>query len=418
VPVLAGVLVLAALERPALLIRGSRLLDAALIAAFAGVLLQLVPLAPDLRQRLAPGAVAFDRALRVAAPIAMPPRPLSIDPDATRRVLPAFAASLAAFFVARSVLARSGVRTVARGVALLGLVLAPLTIVQHASSPRLFYWIWPPYAENARPYGPFVNRNDLATWLVLAIPLTVGYLLARLEAHRADDAGGKTAFADSTTVWLLGAAGLMTAALVASLSRSGLAGGAVGACVLAALSLRRASWRVGLSWLSGAAAAAVLVGAAYANVGALATKLDQAVSEGMVGRVSIWRQTWPMVRDFWQTGVGAGAYQTGMIPYQTSSHLFYINHAHNEYLQILAEGGVLLAVPAALAVLAGLSLAVRRVMEDRTPVFWMRAGALSGMIGLLTQSVWETTLRMPANTLLLAVVAAVALHPTHPRRGG
>jgi O-antigen ligase len=412
IPLMAGALALAALERPKLVTAGTRVLDLALLAALGGMALQLVPLPAETRASLAPAATAFDRALRVNAGV-VPPRPISLDPNATGHALLVSAACLLAFFTTRSVLQRSGVRTVARGVAGLGLVLAPLTIVQHATSPRLLYWTWVPYVGNARPYGPFMNRNDLATWLVLAVPLTIGYLFARFESRRSARAGSLVAvMADSTAAWLLGAAGLMSAALIATLSRSGLAGAATAACVLAACAAWRTSWKVGVVWLLVAGAGALVAAAAFANIGDLAARLDAAVSEGAAGRLSIWRQTWPMARAFWPTGTGVGAYQYGMIPYQTSTRLFYLNHAHSGYLQLLSEGGALLVIPAAVAIGAAITQVYRRTMADRTPIFWIRAGAASGLIGFLTQSIWETTLRMPANGVLLALVAALALHPT------
>ena len=51
-----------------------------------------------------------------------------------------------------------------------------------------------------------------------------------------------------------------------------------------------------------------------------------------------------MTSDFWLTGVGAGAFQRGMLVYQEGSRLFFFNQAHNEYLQLLAEGGLLVVV--------------------------------------------------------------------------
>jgi hypothetical protein len=68
---------------------------------------------------------------------------------------------------------------------------------------------------------------------------------------------------------------------------------------------------------------------------------------------------------------------------------------------------VLLLIP-----LAGLAIAfaarVSQVARDRSPMFWIRVGALAGMIGVAVQSIWETGLRMPANALLFAVLCAVA----------
>ena len=40
----------------------------------------------------------------------------------------------------------------------------------------------------------------------------------------------------------------------------------------------------------------------------------------------------------------------------------------------------------------------------------MRAGAVSGLIAVAVQSIWETGLRVPANGMLFAVLAAIALH--------
>jgi O-antigen ligase len=134
------------------------------------------------------------------------------------------------------------------------------------------------------------------------------------------------------------------------------------------------------------------------------------MATGLGGRREIWERTWAMTSDFWITGVGAGAYERAMTVYQPKPHVFYFNHAHNEYLQLLSEGGVMLAVPAAIAIVAGAWLIWRRLAADRTAVFWIRAGAAAGLLAVVVQSVWDTGLRMPANAVLFAIVAAIAMH--------
>jgi O-antigen ligase len=118
-----------------------------------------------------------------------------------------------------------------------------------------------------------------------------------------------------------------------------------------------------------------------------------------------------MVRDFWPVGSGAGTYQQVMALYQTTtSRLFYISHADNEYLQVLAEGGALLGVPAALAAAGLVALIARRLRTDRTALYWMRAGAVSGLVAVAVQNFVEMTLRVPANGVLFAILAAIAAH--------
>ena len=125
---------------------------------------------------------------------------------------------------------------------------------------------------------------------------------------------------------------------------------------------------------------AVMVAAAslFANFGSRAMRMQETTESGVWGRRAIWRDTWRMIEDFWLTGVGAGAFQRGMLLYQEGSRQFFFNHAHDEYLQLAAEGGLLLAVPAVIALVAGIALIATRLRGDRTPIFWLRAGAVSG----------------------------------------
>jgi O-antigen ligase len=92
------------------------------------------------------------------------------------------------------------------------------------------------------------------------------------------------------------------------------------------------------------------------------------------------------------------------------AHDFSFNHAHNEYLQIAAEGGVILSAAVAVLIVAGCLAIASALRRDRTPTFWMRAGAASALVAIAVQSLWETGLRMPANAVLCAISFAIAIH--------
>jgi O-antigen ligase len=161
----------------------------------------------------------------------------------------------------------------------------------------------------------------------------------------------------------------------------------------------------------------IALAATYANFTELMQRVSSTVPSNFGGRVTVWRETLPMARDFLGTGLGVGAFERGMLFYQTTTRLIFINHAHNEYLQFVVEGGLLLAVPVVIVLGAGFAGAARRIAEDTTPVFWIRAGALSSMAAVAAQSIWDTGLRMPANAVLFAIVAAAALHQGGGRQG-
>jgi O-antigen ligase len=402
-------------SRPSGRRRARQFLDLGLTLSLAAIACQLVPLPAGLRNQIAPAAVAYDQAMRFGSTAATAPgRPLSIEPGETLLALTVGASIVLLFWSLRAMFRRGGVRAIIRAVAWIGLLVAPLGILQHLMPLPILDSFWGLTARGLRPFGPFVNRNDFAGWLIMAIPLTLGYAVARMQSrHRPGESLDPEIAFDSKSIWLAMAVALMVAGLLGSLSRSGLLGAVVGLAFFGWVSRRRLTVRrAGLAIV----ALVVLIGvaSAYADMGTLATRLEGSFSEGAASRLSIWRQTWPVVRAFWPLGTGVGAFQPAMVLYQTMSRYFSISHADNEFLQILTEGGLLLALPIALAIVAGGFLAAKRLREDRTPLFWMRAGATAGIVALAAQNMVEMTLRIPANAVLFAILAAIAVHESPP----
>jgi len=414
-PVLAAAAVLTMIVRPRIVGRHHRAVDVGLVAGCLATSAQLLPLPATWRSLIAPRAPDVERLLVVDEFVS--PRPLSLDPSSTAWALATALAVLLVFWSARATFERDGgLRRVCRGICVVGLALAAIAFVQHARSPHLIYGFWPPITRtsNPTPHGPFVNRNDFATWLLLALPLVAGYGLARLQRRSRlrpimPTLGAIEAVLDTWTVLIVGALTLMTAALVASLSRSGLAAALVAVCVTAVLGQRRIGAR-GMWALAAAPLGFALVGLSYTNLSALAFRLGDAVPTDVNDRLEIWQSAWPMARDFWMSGVGVGAFARGMLVYQQGSRELFFNHAHNDYLQWLAEGGLLVGVPLAWTIAAAARQMLVTLRADPSPVFWIRVGAVAGLAAVMAQSIWDTGLRMPANAVLCAIVAAVALH--------
>jgi O-antigen ligase len=137
-----------------------------------------------------------------------------------------------------------------------------------------------------------------------------------------------------------------------------------------------------------------------------------AASADAGGRIGAWRDTLRIVEDFPVFGVGVGGYRRAMLVYQTEDRQRMYAQAHNEYLQILAEGGLLMALPAvALVVLvvAGIRRRLSSGADDPT-TFWIRAGAIAGLAGIAVQSLVEFSLQMPGNRVPFVILLAIALH--------
>jgi O-antigen ligase len=88
----------------------------------------------------------------------------------------------------------------------------------------------------------------------------------------------------------------------------------------------------------------------------------------------------------------------------------YFNQAHNHYLQVAVEGGVLLLALAIACAAAFVREARRRIAADTSGLVLIRVGAACGLGAVALQSVWETGLVMPANAALAALLAAIVVH--------
>ncbi|MDO8677214.1 MAG: hypothetical protein Q7R30_01425 [Acidobacteriota bacterium] len=52
----------------------------------------------------------------------------------------------------------------------------------------------------------------------------------------------------------------------------------------------------------------------------------------------------------------------------------------------------------------------RRFREDVGSIWWIRMGAVIGLVAIALQSIAEFSLQMPGNAALFAVVAGLAIH--------
>jgi hypothetical protein len=395
-----------------------RALDLALLAIALLTLVQVVPAPRTVVNALSPHAAAVRLALTLnpsAVPVWLP---LSIDAAATTWASLVAIGATALFFAARAMFASGGVRRTVRGISAIGLAVSGVAIAQAATAGRMIYWRFRTEYEGPLPFGPFVNRNHFATWTIMAAPVCLGYIVARANKTRAAPAGFTNwrtrlaRMADGRTIWLTAAGAAMIGALLVSLSRSGIVSLA-GAAIVSGLLLRQRMSPGRGWWLAAALVVTIGLGISRVDLPALADRFTRSGSS-VENRLRIWRDTLPVVRDFWLTGTGVGTYRTALLYYQRSERVVQFNQAHNHYLQATAEGGVLLLALIGCASVA-LARAVReRLASDGSGMYWIRAGAATGLLAVALQSLWETGLVMPANAALAAVLAAMAVHERPP----
>ncbi len=267
------------------------------------------------------------------------------------------------------------------------------------------------------PMLPFVNRNHLAGFLEMGTLVGLGLTLAVLSrpTGRLDRPGIRMALTDRA--WaaprLVAVGVLLTfslAGLVVSRSRGGLLAFVFGAIVLAsARVLRGRIWvplvaivvlgiGVGVIGLMGPAQGTMETGSFSSSAGEAST----------VVRLDLWAKTLRMFLDHPVTGTGLGTFQWAFASYQRAGEWGKLDYAHNDYLQLLSEagivGGVLLAL--ALAVFFRGILAPALSGLDKRPRF-TTVGVAAAVSAILAHSVVDGNLQIPANAALFAILLGV-----------
>ena len=347
---------------------------------------------------------------------------LSFDREATRGATTAIFFMLAAFLLAANFFAtRERLSLLVNLLVAYGLALAVFALVQSFTFDGRIYWVRP---TQGAAFGPFPNRNHYAGYMEMLAPLPFALIAARVVRRQS---------------WLFyGFAGvLMVVSVFASLSRGGMMSVVAGIAFVAMLGSRVKPRRAGSrvrdarlvpsgferamtlgKRLGGAAVIVLTVAVGIFWIGAeglinrAAESIDTMKSEAQTpgnfySRQEIWRDTWQLIRAHPVAGVGFGAYNTVFPNYAHHDGLYKVDYAHNDYLQVLSDGGVI-AAALALWFIVLLGRAVWRATRADDPLeAGLALGGGAGLFALLIHSAFDFNLQIPSNALLFVFLSAL-----------
>ena len=278
----------------------------------------------------------------------------------------------------------------------LGFLVAIFGILQHLTFNGKLYWFREMHYGGI-PFGPYVNRNHFAGFAELVIPVAlVPLVLGKVRPER------------WFAVILL--ALLPLGALFLSASRGGIISFAAELGVLALLLvLRRAGGKHVL-------AGAVVLLVAFMLVSWLGVRqiLERFSSmqtlEATSGkRASMRLDTWHIFREHPWTGTGLGTLQTVFPAYETLYDAKVVNHSHNDYLEALAETGIVGAACCAWFLGALFFRSLRRLLlQDKSFSAALHLSGLVACTGFLVHSLVDFNLHIPGNALLFFLLANLA----------
>jgi O-antigen ligase len=266
-------------------------------------------------------------------------------------------------------------------------------------------------------WGTYANHNHYSGFLEMALPFAVMYPLAVLRrahcrwhpsvAHALAASGG----------WAL--AVLMFAGIILSFSRMGFIATLSSLFVMGTLVLgtTQMSWMIGSRrrrWVGvGIVAALVLAGFVFLSPERLIQRFAELVStDGLTsaGRADLWAETIPLIRAYPVFGCGLGGYETAFSRFKISGALVTDDFVHNDYLQLLAELGLVGFMIGAALAFSVVRMALRGTVKSSDPEARYFAVACVGALSTIgLHSLADFNLYIPANAMLLAWIAGMTV---------
>ncbi len=310
--------------------------------------------------------------------------------------------ALLCFLSAQTLLRGTQARNLAQILIVYGTVVAAFALLQAIAPNGKLYWLRQPRL-GGNIYGPYVNRNHYAGLMELLVPIPLVLSLTQLAHQKQRAAAGAAAALMAGTVFLCGSRGGMLAILVEL-------------TVLLVLLVRQ---KKGLRIAIGAGAFAVVLVGLLAWLGgkeltgrvfSISSEARSEISGGM--RLSIDRDALRMFREKPVLGWGLEAFPVVYPQFRSFYTNFFVNEAHNDYLQLLAETGLagFATMVWFLAVLYGKAAPKLKNWTSNLSGA-VTLAALLGLTGILVHSFFDFNLQIPANAALFYVFCTIAASP-------
>ncbi len=390
---------------------------------------QLVPLPAGVVAWLSPQAAALRELGTVTAPSWYP---LSLNPFATRLELFRLLLAVAMIYLTLAAVKSS------RGMVWLILIIAGIGLFEVIlGASQLFaqpvrIWGWKTVSGGARLSGTFINPDHMAVFLEMAFFLTFGLFLglkSKNKKKRQDQPSGWPGFKklllepesmDSGTKRLLifFLSLVLATGIIFTLSRGGVFSFLV---ALVTIFFMKHSQEKGkfpwapLGFFLGSLAVYIWLVAGDIDISRLGTTFDLGKHEG---RFSLYGGTLAMAREFPLFGAGWGAFADIFSKYQSEPHLDrFVDMAHSDWLQLLGEIGLI----GFLFVFLGAAFYFHylwKYLQKRQDSFavGISLGCLGALFSVGFHAAVDFPLHIPANAMLIGVVAALGFLAVHLHR--
>ncbi|GAB4347197.1 MAG: hypothetical protein Kow0089_24760 [Desulfobulbaceae bacterium] len=385
------------------------------------MIFQLVPLPPQLVRTLSPSTFELYNPFLETDGGTVFLR-LSVNPEATLSMVFIFGACFLFYLLTVQHLASPArLKQTILMVTGLGSLVAVEAIIQKLTAPDAIYWFRVP--PSTTPVGPFVYSNHFAGFMEMLFPLAVAlFLIYRPRAHyekRWRDRWLSLFTMPGANRYLLLGTGavLMAVSILFSLSRGGIITVSVAFLFFILFSARttkdrRTRWAIFLT-------AATVLTISWLGWQPILDEFGKFWGiEGFntSGRLPVLLDAVKLYKRFPLTGTGFGTFENAFPSVRTVPGDSLFDHAHNDYLELLTDGGLIGFALAGWFVAAVLTKSLRTLhrRRDRFSIL-VTSGALTGLLALLFHCLADFQMYNGANALYFFFFCGLAVAASSTR---
>ncbi|MGQ9646964.1 MAG: O-antigen ligase family protein [Thermodesulfobacteriota bacterium] len=259
--------------------------------------------------------------------------------------------------------------------------------------------------------GTFMNRNYFAGYLLMVIPLSMGFFFSREALHTRRLRGWRQRLSSLDGKTLLVAFGIivMILALLFSASRMGILSLLVSFTLISIL-FRAGQRGKGISKTSLLILGLGLLWAIWIGLDVVITRFFT-VSDEMKWRWTVWTDTLRIARDFPIWGTGLGTFSQVFPMYKSFHMQWLVTHAENDFFQLASDVGFIGVGILSILFIFLFAKALRKTRSVSTAdsARYIGNGSLVGILALMFHSLFERNLQVPANALLFTLLWILVL---------
>ncbi|MDQ3799966.1 MAG: O-antigen ligase family protein [Acidobacteriota bacterium] len=281
-------------------------------------------------------------------------------------------------------------------ITIFGFLYAFYSILQAVLSPTRIYGIYEP--RFATPFGSFVNRHNFAAFMEMSLAVPLGLMFVGAVPR------------DKRLLYVT-AIGLMGIALLLSGSRGGLVALLAEIFFLIILTTKTKGYgQIALKIGLGVALfVTIVVGSVLIGGESSLTRFAETAASGNIttNRTHIWTVTFDVIKNNLLFGAGLGAFPQVYTAFDTLNGTERVEQAHNDYLQILADAGIVGLIIGAFFVFWLFRDGLRNIKTHNTFRRGVAVGALAGCFAVFVHSIFDFVLHTTAISMMFLTLCAL-----------